>query len=838
MRARKQTAVPAETPNVSNDSGEIYVHNGPRDKSKRNAVGHQPDADEEPGRKTMAAPRGRVNRRARYARLTTGGKAASMDDVQHGSAIKHPAEQPDLLARQKQTLDNDERRSEDRGRRHREKSPRSESPGKRAMPGWRPSYREAVLEEPEAVATPLMHKRLLAPQLQDQERQTTETELLSSATEKDKYSEQKAAMEVESPAVTKTPRSATEVLSEEGGSSISAGGARKSGQSTETTGLNRTDMSRAILVTILCAAFVAVMALLARLIAAHKLDGAAFTASTWLKEMDEHCNSPDCLIAIKFIAAAMNVSANPCTNFYVFACGHWRSFPPATTNESDWTSPADRNVSYMASLRSDYVAASNEILLRVAQGSATSDEQVSDMGKVYASCLAFFVDKPLNLMTAWQAANIYTNLWLEAKTFQESFFLAVTHLLNFRLDSVLYAAYKAQVVHISPGTAILHHVKAGFRRAIVVHAVKALLPNYGFRQRSNLVDGATGDDQMVDAIVKLDDVVFNQTDTSPPVEIGLSELDSSKWNWTEVFTAYSSVEHMALPIKARVTNIAGVRAILDSLSSQEDMMATKIYLMLVPLAKFFGLEERARVHRRIPKDDIRNELCVTAVETMFGDVYQRWMTAELVGSDTGADLRRMLSDVLKAADKVLEITRGGALDYGKMVAATYPARSRAQLRHCRVLLGQASLLGRMAVARRWERQVTPNMESIRLKVIDKVHANSSAAWDLTEHTHCLASYAKQTSGIEMSGDEPWWRDAVQVRWAAEVSFRASAFRDANIAQERSLRQLFFLRFGHTFCAVPQRGHWEAAATACRVATMTLPAFAGAFGCPAMVGIGC
>ncbi|XP_070385160.1 uncharacterized protein [Dermacentor albipictus] len=434
MRARKQTAVPAETPNVSDDSGEIYAHDGPREKSKRNAVGHQPDADEEPGRKTMAAPRGRVNIRARYARLTTGGKAASMDNVQHGSAIKHPAEQPDLLARQKQTLDNDERRSEDRGRRHREKSPRSESPGKRAMPGWRPSYREAVLEDPEAVATPLTHKRLLAPQLQDQERQTTETELLSSATEKDKYSEQ---------------------------------------------------------------------------------------------EMDEHCNSPDCLIAIKFIAAAMNVSANLCTNFYVFACGHWRSFPLATTNESDWTSPADRNVSYMASLRSDYVAASNEILLRVAQGSATSDEQVSDMGKVYASCLAFFVDKPLNLITAWQAANIYTNLWLEAKTFQESLFLAVTHLLNFRLDSVLYAAYKAQVVHISPGTAILHHVKAGFRRAIVVHAVKALLRNYGFRQRSNLVDGATGDNQMVDAIVKLDDVVFNQTDTSPPVEIGLSELDSS-----------------------------------------------------------------------------------------------------------------------------------------------------------------------------------------------------------------------------------------------------------------------------------------------------------------------
>ncbi|XP_070386256.1 uncharacterized protein [Dermacentor albipictus] len=118
------------------------------------------------------------------------------------------------------------------------------------------------------------------------------------------------------------------------------------------------------------------------------------------------------------------------------------------------------------------------------------------------------------------------------------------------------------------------------------------------------------------------------------------------------------------------------------------------------------------------------------------------------------------------------------------------------------------------------------------------HGNSSSAWDLAEHTRCLASYAKHTSGVEMSGDEPWWRDAVQVRWAAEVSFRAAALRDAKIAQERSLRQLFFLRFGHTFCAVPSRSQREAAATACLVATMKLPAFAGAFGCPAMVGIGC
>ncbi|KAL3247770.1 hypothetical protein MRX96_056845 [Rhipicephalus microplus] len=55
--------------------------------------------------------------------------------------------------------------------------------------------------------------------------------------------------------------------------------------------------------------------------------------------------------------------------------------------------PPDRNVSYVASLRTDYVASANDSLLRVVHGSATYDEQVTQMGQVYASCLSFFVDK-------------------------------------------------------------------------------------------------------------------------------------------------------------------------------------------------------------------------------------------------------------------------------------------------------------------------------------------------------------------------------------------------------------------------------------------------------------
>ncbi|KAH7970579.1 hypothetical protein HPB49_011050 [Dermacentor silvarum] len=190
-----------------NNEGESYDHGDPPEKSKRHTVGHEPDAEQEPGRKTTPsaqrpvpsrkpeAPRGRVKRRAGHALLTTGGKASSVDDVQPASAVKHPTAQPSSMVREKQTSDNGQRWSEDRYSSHREKSSANKYPSNRDMPGSHPSERQALLEEPEAVAMPLTHRRLLVHQLQDQEGQATETELLSSAAEKEKYSEQMLEME-------------------------------------------------------------------------------------------------------------------------------------------------------------------------------------------------------------------------------------------------------------------------------------------------------------------------------------------------------------------------------------------------------------------------------------------------------------------------------------------------------------------------------------------------------------------------------------------------------------------------------------------------------------------
>ncbi|KAK8769994.1 hypothetical protein V5799_013540, partial [Amblyomma americanum] len=469
------------------------------------------------------------------------------------------------------------------------------------------------------------------------------------------------------------------------GSSRKSTDLRRKCLSADTSGVYRLGRYTVGLVAVLGAFFVAIVLLIIRVVGARGWNGAAFAAEAWVKEMDNQCSSAECISAVKIINATMDVSADPCTNFYAFVCGHWRAMTPPTRRASS-RSAVDRNVSYMGSLRNDYVAAANDSLFRAAAGLTPHGEQVIHMAQVYASCLAFFADKPLNLTTAWRAANIFTDLWLQAKTFQESFFLAVTHLLSFRLLSALNVVCDGQFVDISPGTAILRHVSAEFRNVIVTRAVKTLLAssshvNGGAHRQQRLGESPGSDSRSLekettDAILKIDDIVFNlvASPSSAPVEVPVHKLDSSRWNWTAVLAAQASVQLMALPLTARVTSLDGVRSILETLSGQKNAMVTKIYLMLVPLAEFFALEERVMVHRRVPEDDIKYEICITALETMFREVYRNWIIAEFLGFKGAADVERVLNGVLKAASMHLKISQGAVLDHGKMVAARLPLR--------------------------------------------------------------------------------------------------------------------------------------------------------------------
>ncbi|KAH6944874.1 hypothetical protein HPB50_005903 [Hyalomma asiaticum] len=885
MQAHKPTE-PSRIPTGSEAKGASRDHGDPLKVGEMSPVAHESGTEEHPGlRATGCAPFSEEHGASSERQEEPCGKAkrpAHDDCVTDGSEAVDAAEPRG----DKEISKKAEHRSKGKYQRRREPRRRKDVCRRDAPVSQATSEGEELPGDVGAMS--VTRDRLVDSEMLDQECESAGTQL-SSGTHV--YSEE-------------TSRSTSDLLKDAGTSCTSECGTCKDSHSAEVTDLLRASKYKIVLVAVVCAAFAAIALLVAQLVAKRRPEDAFFVPAVWIKDMNKHCNSADCLNAARFISASMDVWTNPCTDFYAFTCGHWRSFAPVANEEPEWAASASRNVSYIASLRSDYVAAANNSLLRVLHASARPDEQVTRMGQVYASCLAFFVDKPLDLTTAWQAANIFTNLWLEAKTFQDSLFLAVTHFLHFRLGSVLYVSYDGEVAEISPGTAILRHVKAGFRRAIVIRAVKRLLFNNrtNIRQRSGVPADTISDSgafgKMVDGVVNLDDFVFNQTGTLPlsPVEIALNELDSSSWNWTEVLTGQSSVEKTTSPTKARVTNMGAVRAILHSLSSQDDMMVTKIYLMLVPLAKFFEMEERASVHRRVLMDDIRNELCVMAVETMFGNFYRRWIVTELAGSDAADTLRRILlertlcphaqssanflindlsknlSEMFATSDICLQVYPL-INDSTPTVEANYGSDFVANALLFVVGGGNLTrpLLDFDAVSVDWsdrevaQRLVIPDFfyahtEHAVLNYAtmgyylariafwagspwhetgNHSHGNTpSTAWDLSAYTSCLASYVKNVSGLEVTGNDPWWRGVVETRWAAEVSFRAAALRDADIARQRSLRQLFFLRFGQTFCAIPGNDEREAVANACRMSAMTLPAFAGAFKCPVAVGLLC
>ncbi|KAH6944632.1 hypothetical protein HPB50_004283 [Hyalomma asiaticum] len=895
MKAYKPTES-SRTPRGSEVKGASRDHADPLKVGEMSSAQHESGTEEHPDLRATGCPHSSeepaTSSEPREERRGKAKKRPAHDDcVTGGSEIVDDGEP----GRDKEIPKKAERRSKGKYQRRRESR------------RWKDVCRR---DAPVSQAMSVTRDRMLDSEMLDQECQSAETQFSSGThiycEEGYRYIKllalrtHKAAFKISTLSATKTSRSTSDLLRDAGSCCTSECGTRKGDHSTETTDLLHASKYKIVLVVALCVAFAVISLLVVHMMAKRGPPGAFFAPAVWIKDMEKHCSSPDCLTAARLIAASIDVWSNPCADFYAFTCGNWRSFAPVTNEVSEWVASPGRKVSYIASLRSDYVSAASNSLLRVLHASPVPDEQVTRMGQVFASCLAFFVDKPLNLATAWQAANIYTNLWLEAKTFQDSLFLAITHLLHSRLGSVLYVSYDGQVADISPGTAILRHVKAGFRRAVVIRAVKRLLFNNrtNIRQRSDgpadTINDSGAFGKMVDAVVNLDDFVFNQTGALPfsPVEIALNELDSSSWNWTEVFTGQSSVEKTASPMKARVTNIDAVRAILHSLSSQDDMMATKIYLMLVPLAKFFEMEERASAHRRVPLDDIRNELCVMAMETMFGNIYRRWIVTELAGSDAVDELRRILSGVVSASKNVLEISRGVLLDYSKMTALNYPtgmyllindSTPTVEANYGSDFVANAvlfvvgggiltrPLLDFDAVSMDWsDREVAQ-----RLVIPDFFYAHTeqavlnyatvgyylarlafsagspwhetgnhsygvtpAAAWDLSAYSRCLATYVKNISGLGVSGDEPWWRGVVETRWAVEVAFRAAAYRDANIARRRTLKQFFFLRLGQTFCSLPGNDQRESAAKACRMSAMTLPAFAGAFECPVVASLLC
>ncbi|XP_075727477.1 uncharacterized protein LOC142768886 isoform X2 [Rhipicephalus microplus] len=78
----------------------------------------------------------------------------------------------------------------------------------------------------------------------------------------------------------------------------------------------------------------------------------------WIDQLVEACVTVDCYSAVWELSSSVNLSEDPCKDFYGFACGRWAN--PSSMAAND----AKRHDSYMAIQRRAYVTAVNAILLK------------------------------------------------------------------------------------------------------------------------------------------------------------------------------------------------------------------------------------------------------------------------------------------------------------------------------------------------------------------------------------------------------------------------------------------------------------------------------------------
>ncbi|KAL3226977.1 hypothetical protein MRX96_024482 [Rhipicephalus microplus] len=78
----------------------------------------------------------------------------------------------------------------------------------------------------------------------------------------------------------------------------------------------------------------------------------------WIDQLVEACVTVDCYSAVWELSSSVNLSEDPCKDFYGFACGRWAN--PSSMAAND----AKRHDSYMAIQRRAYVTAVNAVLLK------------------------------------------------------------------------------------------------------------------------------------------------------------------------------------------------------------------------------------------------------------------------------------------------------------------------------------------------------------------------------------------------------------------------------------------------------------------------------------------
>ncbi|KAK8784607.1 hypothetical protein V5799_009027 [Amblyomma americanum] len=601
--------------------------------------------------------------------------------------------------------------------------------------------------------------------------------------------------------------------------------------------------------------------------------------------MGNACVTDGCLNAVWELTSSIDLTVEPCKNFYGFACGLW-----GNESSSPIARHGKRHDSYMSIQRGAYVTAVNLSLLQPPRGpSVTWMTTASNMSVVYRSCLRFFGEEPVDFYETMRASGIDFNAWTSVSTFDDLFALAIGHALQYNMTSVLGVRWRddrggSEFLDIFTGMSIVQRMGSSSRRRFVI--------------RGLMLIGQYNTLGQIAAVENLDNAITEKVTTpcsssTPKTEISLTEMDTPRTNWSRAVAEYAELVGRQPPSEALVENISGVRAVLEQLAKAE-RLSVAVYLMLSPLAEFFLIEDEVQRQEPVNIDGGERpamyEACVRTLELLFGEHYRRWVSMHIHKQGITSDVRRLWKVVLAALERFALDRPSTPLDWETVYAVSeletalpdterrtphdqiegtaLPSEYSRDFISNIIRFSQKTgakrrcepFLTLYSIGMRWSDRET----LLRLLVPDFYHpevtehvinyatlgyflaelAIRSALpknWSSKGYFLCMENYARFHLGLVSS---KWhWRQLRERIWAAQVALRAAVMESADLSTRDDLLRLFFLRLARTSCSLAARrrddaGHISEVATSCNMIAMTAPNFSRAFGCPNLPDVDC
>ncbi|XP_065311462.1 uncharacterized protein [Dermacentor albipictus] len=582
-------------------------------------------------------------------------------------------------------------------------------------------------------------------------------------------------------------------------------------------------------------------------------------AKVVLERMQGLCENLDCRAAVREVIVSSDPFTNPCRDLQSFACGHWCASANRTMAATYWLEQRRR-----------YVSVVEAAVLRVHRRALFTGQPFDYMASFYASCLGLLGNRKASLADCWRAAGVELPQWTNASDFRTLFALAVDTIVHSDMPSVFKIKfYSDSTVDANTGTAIAATSTDDHYRQMLVEEAAAELGVDAEPLRRKIRDI---DDAVRGAI---ENAPMDAADTS----VACSYFDTARVKrvWCEVFKIHhrrSTASHDSSSHEphARVTSTnspQAIRVILDALGSA-DLVAARIYLLLVPLAKFMVLEHRVRPLRGDLSAGARSEVCVRTLQTHVKEVFELWFKTRVLLDGTATDVSRMVKDVRKASSATFKRFKGARLDeyeahrttawveavpeYGDDFVANMILLSRSgvavgrdELVHIATMAEQSagshglcgsndtSTVDVVAGGREFVNLLLPdvyytdsnrkvlNYASLGTLLAGEVFDALSSRVDLATPASCLASYVSANMGVALGEVER--ATVLRTAWVLETAHKAAALREPDVAHNALATRLFVMRFLRTLCGEP-----EDAARLSRLALATLPIYTLAFNC--------